>query len=486
MSLRAWLAALLALTTLTACARDTGAEEAGGDAAGSEDDAEVEVVRYDADPFPSTYEPLPSAHVALTNAVVLDGAGGRIDGGTVVIADGRIAAIGADIAIPEGADVIDAEGRWVTPGVIDIHSHLGVYPSPSVNAHGDGNEVSGPVTAEVWAEHGVWPQDPGFAAALAGGVTTIHVLPGSANLFGGRGVTLRNLPGRTVQEMKFPDAPYTLKMACGENPKRVYGGYGLRGIPGGAPFSRMGNVAGYRMAWQRAVEYRRSWEDYWEAAEAGEDVSPPTRDLELDTLMGVLNGEILVHMHCYRADEMALILSMADEFGYEVAAFHHAVEAYKIPDLLIEAGTCAAMWADWGGFKMEAYDSIRENIPIVHASGGCAMIHSDDDYGIQRLNQEIAKALADGRRAGLDISEAEAWAWVSSNPASALGIGDETGALAVGMRADVVLWSASPFSVYTLADQVYLDGALVYDRADPALQPVSDFMLGQPAAEPAP
>jgi imidazolonepropionase-like amidohydrolase len=372
----------------------------------------------------------------------------------------------------------------VTPGIVDIHSHLGVYPSPGVDAHQDGNEISAPVTAQVWAEHGVWPQDPGFAAALASGVTTLHILPGSANLFGGRGVTLRNIPARTVQAMKFPGAPYTLKMACGENPKRVYG-YGA-GFPGGAPYSRMGEVAAYRESWQQAVEYDRAWDSYIEDAEAGEDVDPPTRDLELDTLKGVLDGDILVHMHCYRADEMAQILDLAAEFGYHVAAFHHAVEAYKIPDLLAASGTCAAMWADWWGFKAEAYDGVRENISIVHAQGACAMIHSDSDIGGQRLNQEIAKALGDGRRAGLDISRADAWRWASANPAQALGIFDETGSLEIGKRADIVLWSGDPFSTYTLADSVWLDGALVYDRADPALVPRSDFMIGHPAMEAAP
>ncbi|MGD2132183.1 MAG: amidohydrolase family protein, partial [Maricaulaceae bacterium] len=331
-----------------------------------------------------------------------------------------------------------------------------------------------------------WPQDPGFAAALAGGVTTMQILPGSANLFGGRGVIVRNIPSRTVQGMKFPDAPYTLKMACGENPKRVYG-YGSGATPGGSPYSRMGNFAEYRAAWQRAREYQRAWHEYAAAVNVGDpDAAPPERDLELDTLMGVLEGDILVQMHCYRADEMAQVLDMAEEFGYRVSAFHHAVEAYKIPDLLAEAGTCAAVWADWWGFKMEAYDGVRENLPMVHAGGACAMIHSDSEIGSQHLNQEIAKALGDGNRAGLDISKADAWAWVSSNPARALGVFEETGSLEPGKRADVVIWSGDPYSTYTLADQVYLDGALIYDRADPAHIPVSDFMLGQPVAEATP
>jgi imidazolonepropionase-like amidohydrolase len=240
-------------------------------------------------------------------------------------------------------------------------------------------------------------------------------------------------------------------------------------------------MAGYRAAWQKAREYKHAWENYAKKRQAGEDVDPPARDLQLDTLKGVLDGKILVEMHCYRADEMAQILDMAKEFGYHVAAFHHAVEAYKIADLLKANDTCAAMWADWWGFKMEAYDAVRENIPLVHSAGACAMIHSDSEIGVQRLNQEIAKALGDGRRAGLDISKAEAWRWVSSNPAKALGILDQTGSLEPGKRADVVLWSGDPYSTYTLADQVFLDGALLYDRSDPARQPKSDFMLGQAA-----
>jgi len=475
----------VALLLAAAC---TSTPDATGSSAADAASEGSQRVSYDKNPYPSTYTPMPSEDVLIRNATVFDGTGKQIDNGAVLIQGGKIAAVGADM-VAQNVQVIDAAGKWVTPGIIDIHSHLGVYPSPGISAHQDGNEVSGPVTAEVWAEHGIWPHDPGFLRAMAGGVTTLEILPGSANLFGGRGVIVKNVPARTAQGMKFPDAPYTLKMACGENPKRVYG-YGSGGFPGGAPFSRMGNVAGYRAAWQKAVEYKRKWEKYereyagWkdtpEDDDKGERPSPPDRDLELDTLMGVLDGEILVQHHCYRADEMAQVIDLAKEFGYKVAAFHHGVEAYKIADLLAANDICAALWADWWGFKAEAYDGIRENIPLVHKAGVCTIVHSDDAYGIQRLNQEAAKALADGRKAGIDISKAEAWTWLSRNPAKALGILDRTGTLEAGKGADVVIWSGDPFSVYTRADMVFVDGAVTYDRANTARQPVSDFELGQP------
>lgn len=459
-----YLAVASATVLLAAC---------GGGATG-DDETPSDKVEIDRNPYPSTYVPYPSTTTLIKDATVLDGIGGEIEGGDVLLVDGKVSQVAEEIAAPDGAIVINANGKWVTPGIIDNHSHLGVYPSPSVSAHGDGNEISGAVTAEVWAEHGIWPQDPGFPRALAGGVTSMQILPGSANLFGGRGITLKNVTGRSVQDMKFPDAPYTLKMACGENPKRVYG-YGGGRFPGGAPYSRMGNVAGYRMAWAKAVEYKRKWDKY---AEEGGD--PPTRDLELDTLMGVLNGDILVHMHCYRADEMVQIMDMSEEFGYKVTSFHHAVESYKIADKLADYGACSAMWADWWGFKMEAYDGVRENIPMVHNAGACAIVHSDSDVGIQRLNQEAAKALSDGRRAGIDISNAEAWQWLSANPAKSLGVFDQTGSLEPGKDADLVIWSGDPFSVYSQAEQVFIDGAQMYERGNPALTPVMDFELGQP------
>jgi len=451
------LAAALAVVGLTACA--------------AQEKPKPGSVRFAQDPFPSTYQPYGSVPTLIRGATLLDGEGGRIDNGSILLVNGRIEAVGgAELGAPEGATVIDAAGKYVTPGIIDVHSHLGDYPSPGTASHSDGNEATSPARPEVWAEHSVWPQDPGFSRALTnGGVTALQILPGSANLFGGRSVTLKNVPARTVQGMKFPGAPYGLKMACGENPKRVYGNRNQ------LPQTRMGNIAYVRQTWAKAVEYDRKWDKY---EKAGGDV--PVRDLAMDTLRGVLDGKILIHNHCYRADEMAIMIDVAKEFGYSIASFQHGVEAYKIADLLRENGICSALWADWYGFKMESYDAINENIAFVHNAGACTIVHSDDANGIQRLNQEAAKALAAGRRAGIAISDEVAWTWLSANPARSLGIFDQTGSLKAGKMADVVLWNGNPFSAYTRPDKVWIDGALLYDSTNPRLRPVSDFELGQP------
>jgi imidazolonepropionase-like amidohydrolase len=417
-------------------------------------------------PFPSTYKAYPGVATAIRNVTVYDGEGGKIDNGVVFMTGGKISNVGGpDTAIPAGVNVVDGTGKFVTPGIIDIHSHLGDYPTPSVEAHSDGNEATSPTTPEVWAEHSVWPQDPGFSRALAnGGVTALQILPGSANLMGGRSVVLKNVYARTVQGMKFPDAPYGLKMACGENPKRVYGSKGRM------PSTRMGNIAVNRQTWIKAQEYKKK-------RDSGKEY---TRDLGMETLAGVLDGDISIQNHCYRADEMALVLDMAKEFNYKVSTFHHAVESYKIADLLRDNKVCSAVWADWWGFKMEAYDAIPENAAILHNAGACVIIHSDDENQIQRLNQEAAKAQADGRRMGFNISDAEVIKWLTYNPAKALGIDAKTGSLKAGKMADVVLWNGNPLSVYARPDKVWIDGALMFDASNPKIRPVSDFELGQP------
>ncbi|MCJ7628373.1 MAG: amidohydrolase [Longimicrobiales bacterium] len=420
------------------------------------------------DPFPSTYKPFPSKVTLIRNATIFTGTGQEITGGSILLRDGKVAEIGRDITAPADALVIDATGKWVTPGVIDPHSHLGVYPAPGIPSLSDGNEATSPNTAQVWAEHSIWPQDPGFGLALAGGVTALHTLPGSANLIGGRSVTVKPVPSRTYQGLKFPGAPHGLKMACGENPKRVYETRG--------PATRMANVAGWRTYFSQAQDYLYRWKKW--KAEGSDPEKKPTRDLALESLAATLNGDMDAHWHCYRGDEMVTALDIAREFGFSIASFEHAVEGYKIRDYLEESGVCALMWSDWWGFKLEAYDGIKENIGLVHQSGACAVIHSDDAQIMQFLNLDAAKALHAANEAGIPITKAEAVSWFPSNAAKAIGIDDVTGSLEVGKNADVVIWSGDPFSIYTKTEKVFVDGALLFDRAQPNPYLYGDFMLG--------
>jgi imidazolonepropionase-like amidohydrolase len=449
---------------------------------------------------------------AITGATDHTPARQRFDTGHNELHGGRIRYLGAahGATNPEDAQVIDASGRFVTPDLIDSLSHLGVYSSPGVSAHADGNEMTAPVTAGVRAEYGYWPQDPGIPRALAGGVTTALVLPGSANLIGGRGFTALMRPGRTAAEVAFPGAPPTVKMACGENPKRVYGSKG-------GPLTRMGEYAAFRVKLRQAAEYGARWSMYrhrrdtWLTRRAasdqdessGKDVSsdndvdrrpgagddgqgqgraggdlpePPPHDRELDTLAEILRGEVLVQIHCYRADEMQQLIDNADEFGVRIRSFHPALEAYKVRDLLIERDIAINTRSDWWGFKMEAFDGIPENAALFTASGGRATIHSDSAIHIQRLNQDASKAMWAGRHAGLEIDDDQALRWITANPAWVLGIDEVTGTLESGKRADVVIWSAHPFSVYARADTVIQGGDIVYERA--AGRRLTDFELG--------
>jgi imidazolonepropionase-like amidohydrolase len=424
------------------------------------------------DPYPSTYQPLPRTDILIVGATILDGAGQRIEDGDVLVRDGKIAAVGHGLKV-RGVTVIDAHGRWVTPGIIDIHSHDGVYSIPSTSGDVDSSdvsEISDPNAADTWIEHAVNTQDPAFSVALSSGVTTLQILPGSTPLFSGRSVIVKPIPAADIHAMKFPGAGQGLKMACGENPKSFFGEKGR------APNSRQGEVALVRAAFLKAQDYLQAWREY----ESGARSKPPARDLKLDTLAGVLTGDIAVHMHCYRSGDLTTMLGVAAEFGFRIRAFHHATEAYKVVDQLKQAGTCVAVWSDWWGFKMELVDAIRENAAIVDAAGGCVMMHSDSATVGQRLTIEAAKAAAAGRRAGLNMPPEHIIRWVTSAPAKALGLEDRIGTLAAGRNADLVIWSGDPFSIYTKADQVFIDGALAYDRSTPQRFPGPDLLLGRP------
>lgn len=435
--------------------------------------------------------------VILAGATVYTQAGAVYAPGWVQVEGGRIVQVGAGEAPSiDGFQTVDVSGAYITPGLIDTHSHLGVYPSPGARAHRDGNEATAPNTAGVWAEHSTWPQDPGFLRAVQGGVTALQILPGSANLIGGRGVVLHLLPARGPRAMRFPGAPETVKLACGENPKRVYADRG--------PSTRMGNLHGQRTAFAQAASYRDTWREHAEAvAEVSQELQsweednarriergrtprsprpdgppdPPDRDLHHETLAGVLDGRVLPQIHCYRADDMLAMLQVAEEFDFRVRSFHHAVEAYKIADVLAEHQVSVSTWADWWGFKLEAFDAVMANAALVHRAGGRAVIHSDSAIGIQRLNQEAGKALRAGRELGLELTESDALSWITTNAAWTLGIDDQTGRLEPGLRADLVVWGGPPLSVYSEPELVFVDGVLVYDSERPTTW--SDFMIGR-------
>lgn len=423
------------------------------------------------DPYPSHYRAPRADDMLLRGATILDGAGGRIDDGDVLVRSGRIAAVGKGLANP-GVREVDARGRWITPGVIDVHSHNGtsVRPLTAIDrTASDVSELSAPNAADTWIETAVNTQDMAFDRALANGVTTIQILPGSAPVFGGRSVVVKPVRAPTVWGMKVAGTVQGFKMACGENPKS----WGASDKNEG-PTSRQGVIAYMRQAFSDARDYKRAVE----RAQAGTGALP-ARDLKLEALAGILAGDIRVELHCYRAGDIAAVLAVAKEFGFRIGAIHHATEAYKVPGLLREAGTCAAVWGDWWGFKLEAQDAVRAGAPMLEQAGVCVMMHSDSPTEGQRLNIAAAKAAAAGRRIGIDTPPERMIKWTTSNPARLLGLEGRVGTIAPGYQADVVLWSGDPFSIYSRADLVLIDGAVAWDRLKPPAVPVSDFEAGR-------
>ncbi len=368
-----------------------------------------------------------------------------IQNGSIALSGGAIFSIG-DTKNNETFTTINTTGKFITPGIIDTHSHIGVYPIPHADAHSDGNEVTKAATPHAKAEYGYWSNDPAIRFALAGGVTTALILPGSANLIGGEGYTVQMKFGRHPREVAYPGAPRTLKMACGENPKRVWGDKG-------GPQTRMAEYAAFRKLYKDAKGKKGD-----------------------ATLKSVLAGDVLVQIHCYRSDDIMQMVHVAEEAGFKIRSFHHALEAYKVRDALVKKDIAINTWADWWGFKMEAFDGIPQNAGLFTESGGRTVIHSDSAEGIQRLNQEAAKAMWWARHSGIKVSDNQALRWITANAAWVLGIESTTGTLETGKRADVVVWSAHPLSAEAKVELVIQGGKIVFDASKP--QPKSDFELG--------
>jgi imidazolonepropionase-like amidohydrolase len=387
--------------------------------------------------------------VVIKNATVMTVTHGKIPNGSVYIKDGKIMAVGASVNAPSSATVIDAGGKYLTPGIIDSHSHIAL--------DNDVNEATSPITPQMMMIDAFDYQDKAIYRGLAGGVTTSLLLHGSANMIGGQAVVIKHKYGAERDAMLFPGAPRSIKFASGENPKRVYGSRDQ------LPSTRMGNFEVQREALVQAQEYRRDWDDYNAKVQKGDkDAKPPKRDLKLDALSDVLSGKLLVQIHCYRADELLTEMEMAKEFGYKVRAFHHALEAYKVADQLAANGVAIATFSDWWGFKQEAWDAIPWNAVISMRKGVKVAIKSDSDDFARRLNQEAAKTMRYG-----GATEDEALKMITINPAWIIGVDDRVGSIDVGKDADLVIWDGYPLSVYGVPNIVFIDGDVYFDRSQP-------------------
>ena len=387
--------------------------------------------------------------VVIKNALVMTATHGNIPNGTVYIKDGKIVAVGKDVSPPASATVIDAGGKYLTPGIIDSHSHIALDD--------DVNEATSPVTPHMMMIDAFDYQDKAIYRGLAGGVTTSLLLHGSANMIGGQAVVIKHKYGLNRDAMLFPGAPRSIKFASGENPKRVYGGRDQ------LPSTRMGNFAVQREALVQAQDYMREWDAYQAKVKDGDkDATPPKRDLKLEALADVLRGKLFVQIHCYRADEMLTEIAMAKEFGYKLRAFHHALEAYKVADQLAAAGVGIATFSDWWGFKQEAWDAIPWNAVMAMRKGVRVAIKSDSEDFARRLNQEAGKTIHYG-----GATEEEALRMITLNAAWIIGVDDRVGSIDVGKDADLVIWDGYPLSSYGVPSKVFIDGDIYFDRSLP-------------------
>ena len=389
--------------------------------------------------------------ILIKNAILMTVTHGNITNGSIYIKDGKIAAVGGTVNAPASATVIDAGGKYLTPGIVDSHSHIALDD--------DVNEATNPITPHMMMKDAFDYQDKAIYRALAGGVTTSLLLHGSANMIGGQAVVIKHKYGAARDEMLFPNAPRSIKFASGENPKRVYGSRDQ------LPSTRMGNFAVQREALVQAQDYMREWDNYNEKVKRGDkDAAPPKHDLKLEALADVLRGKIMVQIHIYRADEMLTEIAMAKEFGYKIRAFHHALEAYKVADQIAANNIAIATFSDWWGFKQEAWDAIPWNATMSMRKGVRVAIKSDSEDYNRRLNQEAAKTMRYG-----GATEEEALKMITLNPAWIIGVDDRVGSIDIGKDADLVLWDGYPLSTTGVPEKVLIDGDVYFDRAQPGL-----------------
>ena len=398
---------------------------------------------------PTTPPATPHNDLLIRGATIMTATHGTIQNGSIYVHDGKIAAIGGNISAPASAAVIDARGKYVTPGIIDCHSHMAL--------DGDVNELTNPVVPHMMMIDAFDYRDKALYHALAGGVTSALLLHGSGDMIGGQAVVIKLKYGKSRDEMLFPNAPRSIKFASGENPKRVFGQRNQ------LPSTRMGNFEVLRQALQEGRDYMRDWDEYNAKVKAGDSSArPPKRDLRLEALADILRGNLLVQVHIYRSDEMLTEMAIAKEYGFKIRAFHHALEAYKVAPQIAADNIGIATFADWWGFKDEAKDAIPWNAVIAMRNGVKVAIKSDSDDYVRRLNQEAGKTIRYG-----GATEDEALQMITINPAWIMGIDQHTGSLDVGKDADIVIWNGPPLSSYALADKVFIDGDLYFDRSLP-------------------